>query len=144
MQFDGNVRSAQLREEADAHHILTHELHHAGSAQAKIGTRCGLQVNGEGLQANEGMTEYLTQLSMGAHGIERAMDGSLHVHEAVPYRGPVLAMLALHEQFKLGRADHFAVLFNAYHGEVGGQAHLEQALDEFYRYDHAITRRLNQ
>ena len=144
VQFDGNVRSARLRSGSDAHHVVAHELHHAGSAQTQEKYRCGLQINGEGLEANEGMTEYLAQLSVGSPGIERLADGRLRIREDVPYRAPVFAMLALHEQFKTGKNSHFATLFNAYHGDVRGQAQLEQALDAFYQHDVAISGQLSR
>ena len=142
VQFNGSVRSARLRSGYDAHSVVAHELHHAGSAQTikeKYRYRCGLQVNGEGLEANEGMTEYLAQLSVGSSGIERFADGSLRIREGVPYRAPVFAMLTLHEQYKVGKNSHFATLFNAYHGDVRSQLQLEQALDSFYLYDAAIS-----
>lgn len=145
VHFDGHVRSPRLREGADAYHIITHELHHAASAQTrKEGYRCGLQIRGQGLEANEGMTEYLAQLSIGSPGIVRSTDGSLSVRRDVPYRAPVLAILALHEQYKIGDNGHFATLFNAYHGDVRSQAQLEQALDVFYQHDTAVSRYLNR
>lgn len=144
VQFDGSVRSARLRSGSDAYHVVAHELHHAGSAQTQENYRCGLQINGEGLEANEGMTEYLAQLSVGSPGIERLADGSMRIRQDVPYRVPVFAVLALHEQFKAGKNNHFAVLFNAYHGDVRGQAQLEQALDAFYRHDVAISGQLSR
>jgi hypothetical protein len=144
VQFDGSVRSARLREGADAHHVVAHELHHAGSAQTQENYRCGLQINGQGLEANEGMTEYLAQLSVGSPGVERLTDGGLRIRQDVPYRAPVFAMLALHEQFKAGKNNHFAVLFNAYHGDVRSQAQLEQALDVFYQHDVAISTQLSR
>ena len=144
VQFDGNVRSARLRSGPEAYHILAHELHHAGSAQTQKNYRCGLQINGEGLEANEGMTEYLAQLSAGSPGIERLADGSSRVRQGVPYRAPVFAMLALHKQFEAGMNNHFAVLFNAYHGDVRSQAQLEQALDAFYEHDVAISGQLSR
>ncbi|MCA9301391.1 hypothetical protein H6801_04315 [Candidatus Nomurabacteria bacterium] len=143
IQFDGSVRSARLRSDSDAYYVVAHELHHAGSAQTQENYRCGLQINGEGLEANEGMTEYLAQLSIGSPGIERVTDG-LRIRQDVPYRVPVFAMLELHEQFKAGKNNHFAVLFNAYHGDVRGQAQLEQALDAFYRQDVAISGQLSK
>ena len=144
VQFDGNVRSARLRSSSDAYHVVAHELQHAGSAQTQANYRCGLQINGEGLEANEGMTEYLAQLSVGSPGIERLTDGGLRIREEVPYRAPVFAMLALHEQFKAGKNNHFAVLFNAYHGDVRSQAQLEQSFDAFYQHDVAISDRLSR
>lgn len=144
VQFDGSVRSARLRSGSDAHHVVAHELHHAGSAQTQEKYRCGLQINGEGLEANEGMTEYLAQLSVGSPGIERLADGGLRIREDVPYRAPVFAMLALHEQFKAGKNNHFAVLFNAYHGDVRSQAQLEQAFDAFYQHDVVISGQLSR
>lgn len=144
VQFDGSVRSARLRSGSDAHHVVAHELHHAGSAQTQEKYRCGLQINGEGLEANEGMTEYLAQLSVDSPGIERLADGGLRIREDVPYRAPVFAMLALHEQFKAGKNNHFATLFNAYHGDVRSQAQLEQALDAFYQHDVAISSQLSR
>lgn len=140
VQFDGSVRSAQLRDDTDARAIIAHELQHAGSAQ--FGSRCGLQANGEGLEANEGMTEYLAQLSIGSPGIEHRENGNISVRESVAYRAPVFAMMALHEQFKAGKNQYFATLFNAYHGDVRSSAQLEQALDVFYRHDVAITEQL--
>jgi len=139
VQFDGAVGSPRLREPTDAYHVIAHELQHAGSAQTQEGYRCGLQMRGQGLEANEGMTEYLTQISIDSPGIERLVDGGLRVRQDVPYWAPVFAMLALHEQFKAGKNNHFAVLFNAYHGDVRNQAQLEQALDAFYEYDIAIS-----
>ena len=144
VQFDGSVRSARLRSDSDAYHVVAHELHHAGSAQTQENYRCGLQINGEGLEANEGMTEYLAQLSVGSPGIERPADGSMRIRQDVPYRAPVFAMLALHEQFKADKNNHFAVLFNTYHGDVRSQAQLEQALDAFYRHDAAISGQLSR
>jgi len=138
VQFDGNVRSARLRSGSDAYHVIAHELHHAGSAQTQENFRCGLQINGQGLEANEGMTEYLAQLSVGSPGIERLSDGGWRIRKDVPYRAPVFAMFELHEQFKADKNNHFAVLFNAYHGDVRSQTQLEQALDAFYRHDVAI------
>lgn len=90
------------------------------------------------------MTEYLAQLSFGSPGIEQVAGGGLRVRQDVPYRAPVFAMLALHEQFKAGKNSHFAVLFNAYHGDVRNQAQLEQALDAFYQHDVAISGQLSR
>lgn len=132
VQFDGSVGSPRLRSKLDATHVLVHELHHASSAQTREKSRCGLQLDGKGLEANEGMTEYLAQLSIGSPGIERLADGSARIRQDVPYRAFVFAMLALHEQFKAGNNNHFAVLFNAYHGDTRDRVQLEQALDAFY------------
>lgn len=142
IHFDGSIRSAKLRDNADAHHIIAHELQHASSAQIVDEDRCGLRVGNEGLEANEGMTEYLAQLSIGSPGINKLEDGKLYIREDVPYRVAVLAMLALHEQFQAGKNNHFAVLFNTYHGCIYNQSQLEQALDAFYQYDAAISRHL--
>lgn len=142
VQFDGSVQSARLRDNIDAHHVVAHELQHAASAQA--GLRCGLQANGVGLEANEGMTEYLAQLSIGAPGIEQLAGGGARIRQGVSYRAPAFAMMALHEQFKTGKNNHFAVLFNAYHGDTRNQAQLEQALDVFYRHDVAISGQLGR
>ena len=142
VQFDGNVQSARLRTGSDAHHVIVHELQHAGSAQTQENYRCGLQINGQGLEANEGMTEYLAQLAIGSPGIERVAGDTLRIRQDVPYRAPVFAMLALHEQFKTGRNNHFANLFNAYHGDVRSQEQLEQALDAFYQHNATIARHL--
>ena len=144
VQFDGSIRSARLRSGSDAYHVVAHELHHAGSAQTLENYRCGLQINGQGLEANEGMTEYLAQLSVGSPGIESLADGSSRIREEVPYRIPVFVMLALHEQFMNGKNNHFSVLFNAYHGDVRSQAQLEQAFDIFYQYDVALSHRLGR
>lgn len=142
VQFDGNIRSARLRSGSDAYHVIAHELHHAGSAQTQENFRCGLQINGQGLEANDGMAEYLAQLSIGSPGIERLIDGSSRIRQGVPYRPPVFAMLALHKQFKAGKNNHFAVLFNANHGDVRNHSQLEQALDAFYRHDVTISNQL--
>lgn len=139
VQFTGNVQSPELRDATDAHHVITHELHHAGSAQTKENYRCGLQINGQGLEANEGMTEYLTQLTIGCPNIEQLEDGSMRVRRDAPYSIPVFAMLVLHEQFMSGKNTHFATLFNAYHGDVRDLTQLEQALDVFYQHDTFIA-----
>jgi len=140
VQFEGHMRSARVRTTAEAHHIIAHELQHAGSAQAE--GRCGLQANGQGLEANEGMTEYLAQLSIGSPDITHFPDGRSQVNAGAFYRVPVFAMLSLHEQFKLGKNHHFATLFNAYHGDTRSAPQLEQALDAFYDTDANITRLL--
>lgn len=144
MHAVGSVRSARLRRSTEAHHVIAHELHHAGSAQAQENYRCGLWISGKGLEVDEGMTEYLAQLSIGSPGIERLTDGSMRIRKSVPYRTPVFAMLALHEQFKASKNNHFAVLFNAYNGDVRSQVRLEQALDEFYLHDVAIADNLSR
>jgi len=144
VQFDGSVRSPELRSDSDAYHVLAHELHHAGSAQTQKTRRCGLMINGQGLGADEGMTEYLAQLSVGSPGIEQSTDGSLRIRPGVPYRSPVSAMLELHEQFKTGKNNHFAILFNAYHGDVRQRSQLEEALNAFYRQDVKISNHLNR
>lgn len=144
VHFEGSVRSARLRDGSDAHHVVTHELQHAGSAQTQEKLRCGLSIKGQGLEANEGMTEYLAQISIGSPGIEQLANGGLRVRQEVPYRAPVLAVLALHKQFKAGKNSHFAVLFNAYHGDVRNQVQLEQALESFYRHDVSISGQLNR
>lgn len=139
VQFEGNVQSARLRDMDQAHHIIAHELHHASSVQSDL--RCGLQSNGRGLSANEGMTEYLAQIATGESGIEKFADGS-RVKQGVPYRSPVFAILALHEQFKAGQNNYFAILFNAYHGDVRDPLQLEKALDEFYRIETSVSKQL--
>ncbi len=144
IQFDGSIHSVRLRDGSGAYHVAVHELQHAGSAQTQEHYRCGLQINGWGLEGNEGMTEYLTQIAMGKPGIIQSPNGNLYVKEDVPYRAPVTAILALHEQFKMGKNNHFAVLFNAYHGDVRSSAHLEQALDAFYRHDIAVSTQLGR
>ena len=130
----GTARNGVERTKEEAYPIIAHELNHAASAQDSK-SRVGLKMNGQGLEANEGMTEYLAQLAIGSPNIERMADGSMCVSEYAPYREAVFAMLVLHQQFKAGRNNHFATLFNAYHGDVRSQAHLEQALDAFYQYD---------
>lgn len=137
VQFAGNVNSPELRSGSEAYGIIAHELHHAGSAQTQKDYRCGLQINKEGLEANEGMTEYLAQLSVGSPGIEIFENGNMRIKEGSPYREFVFVMLALHQQFKAGENNHFATLFNVYHGDVVNKTQLEQALDAFYRYDAA-------
>ncbi len=141
VQYDGSVQSAQVRQETDALLIVAHELNHSASAQEF--SRCGLRVNRQGLDANEGMTEYLAQISTGEPGIQRLSDGSSFVRPSVPYRAPVIAILALHEQFKAGRNTYFATLFNTYHGDVRSKAQLEEALDVFYEHDAAISGQLH-
>ena len=143
VQFDGSVNAAKLRQGQEVHHIIAHELQHAGSAQDLERYRCGLQSNGQGLEVNEGMTEYLAQLSSGSPGIELLDNGNMRIKPGVPYTAPVYAMLALHEQFKSGRNSYFALLFNAYHGAVNDHDDLRQALDAFYRYDAEVAAQLS-
>ena len=142
VQFSGSVRSAQPRGGPEAYRVLVHELHHASAAQCKDRSRSGLRCKGRGVEVTEGMTEYLAQLSIDDSNIRRRSDGGLFVQQDTPYREPVFAMLALHEQFKAGKNNHFAVLFNAYHGDVLDRVQLERALDAFYRYDIAISDQL--
>lgn len=137
VQLDGSVGKPRYRTPAEAKPIITHELHHAGSAQffKKSGEkmlRCGLMVNGQGITINEGMTEYLAQLSLGCPDIKQQANGNLIVTPDASYRMEVSVMLALHKQFQAGKNSHFATLFNAYHGDVRDQARLEQAMDVFY------------
>lgn len=138
VHFDGNVRSAEKRSKAETFHILSHELHHAGSAQTIDGYRCGLQTNGQGLEVNEGMTEYLAQLSAGCPNIKRLPNGHISVERTMPYAMPVTAILSFHQQYNNGANNHFATLFNAYHGDAQSQAQLEQALDAFYQLDSSL------
>ncbi len=138
VHFDGNVRSAEKRTKTEAFHILSHELHHAGSAQTIDGNRCGLQINGQGLEANEGMTEYLAQLSAGCPDIRRLPNGNINIERTMSYAKPVTAVISLRQQFKNGTNNHFAVLFNAYHGDIRSQSQLEQALDAFYQLDSSL------
>ncbi len=144
VQFDGNVRSPKLRSGLAAYHIIVHELNHAASAQTQEKNRCGLQANGQGLEANEGMTEYLAQLSIGSPGIGQLANGHSYVRQDVPYKSPVAAMLILHERFRTGKDNHFATLFNAYHGDVSNQTQLEEAIDTFYQYDITISNQSNR
>lgn len=137
VQFNGNIYSPIIRNSDDAEHVIAHELQHAASAQTKL--RCGLQANGQGLEVNEGMTEYLAQLSLGSPGILQLENGDKSVGQDVPYNVPVLAMLLLHGQFKSGSNKYFAALFNAYHGSINDAAELEEALDNFYRLDLEIS-----
>lgn len=137
IQFEGSVQAAKLRTASDARRIIVHEVHHAGSAQTD--KRCGLQVNKQGLEVNEGMTEYLAQLSTGGPGIEQLANGGLSIRRDVPYREPVFAVLALHQQFITGKNNHFAILFNAYHGDTVSEQQLEEALDAFYELDDIFT-----
>lgn len=137
VQLDGSMGKPRYRTPAEAKPIITHELHHAGSAQffKKSGEkmlRCGLTVNGQGIAINEGMTEYLAQLSLGRPDIKQQANGGLTIASNTSYKKEVSIMVALHEQFKEGKSSHFATLFNAYHGDVRDQARLEQAMDVFY------------
>ncbi|MCL4392626.1 hypothetical protein M1145_00585 [Patescibacteria group bacterium] len=141
VQFDGSIRSARLREGSDAHHVIAHELQHASSAQT--GLRCGLRISKQGLEVDEGMTEYLTQLSIGAPGIEHSANGTMKISYDVPYREAVFAMMVLHEQFKFEKNMYFSTLFNAYHGDVMSQRQLESALYEFYRLNLVISQSLS-
>lgn len=138
VQFDGSVRTPVFRSEDNAKGIIAHELQHAASAQSE--SRCGLQSNGQGLEVNEGMTEYLAQISLDKSGILQLDNGGKSVSSNVAYKVPVLAMLVLHEEFKSGKNQHFATLFNVYHGDVRKKAELEEALDHFYKQDEEISR----
>ena len=128
---NGNGSGVASHTRAETNHIITHQLNHAASAQSNNGIM-GLNINGQGLEANEGMTEYLTQLAIGIPGFERMQSGEFSVNKDVPYGGAVLTMLALHKQFQKGRNDHFATLFNSYYGCTQNLHQLEQALDSFY------------
>lgn len=141
VQFDGSVLSAQLRDSADAYHILAHEVDHASSAQDLQYGRCGLQMLSEGLEANEGMTEYVAQRAIGSPGIKELRGGGVRVEDNVFYANPVRVMLFLHLQFMNRENDHFATLFNAYHGDVRSRRRLEHALDVFYYHNINLANR---
>lgn len=114
--------------------IVSHELHHVASAQTdKEKIRCGLRVVDQGIGIDEGMTEFLTQLSIGSPNIERLVNGNLRLRKESDYQPVVFGMLALYKQFEVGRNEYFATLFNAYHGDVKDQGALEEAIDMFYR-----------
>lgn len=130
LQFDGENMVPEFQERKKAKLVTAHELQHAGSAQ--FGARCGLMSNGRGIEANEGMTEFLAQLSTGNPGIIENPSGLSDVMWNVSYRAPVFTALALYKQFNAGSNNHFAVLFNAYHGDVRSQSQLEESLDAFY------------
>ncbi len=137
VQYEGSIsQGAQSRSHEDATHIISHELHHATSAQA--GLRCGLVVGHAGLDVNEGMTEFLAQHSLARPMLVSNARGEISVPQEVPYRIPVLVTLALYRQFVTGTNNHFATLFNAYHGDVGSQTQLEDALDHFYQLEAAV------
>lgn len=147
VQFAGDVQSSRLRSKEEARHVLSHELQHASSAQILTSTqvRCGLSINGQGLEANEGMSEYLAQLSIGSPGIEFSRSqNTVRASERLPYRLPTIAILLLHEEFKKNENRHFATLFNAYHGDVKSTKDLERAFDAFYQHDIALARDLRR
>lgn len=137
IQFNGSANNPSLKPYNVARLTIAHELQHAGSAQSNI--RCGL-MNGrrEGLDANEGMTEYLAQLALGKPGINTLPDGRSSIGPGVAYHLATATMYSLHNQFNHGTNKHFAVLFNAYHGDVRSGAQLEDSLDAFYEIENTI------
>lgn len=137
IQFNGSTNNPSLKPQEVAKHTIAHELQHAGSAQSNI--RCGL-MNGrrEGLDANEGMTEYLAQLALGKPGINTLPDGRSYIGPDAAYHLATATTYTLHNQFNHGTNKHFAVLFNAYHGDVRSSAQLEESLDAFYEIENAI------
>lgn len=139
VQFVGSVRAAELPSQEDAHHVVVHEVEHATSAQS--GLRCGLQASGMGLEANEGMTEYLGQLSIHSPNSVRQV---LEIGTRVAYRPPTITMYLLHQQLITGENQAFATLFNAYHGDVRNKDQLEEALDTFYTSDNIVGYELRQ
>jgi hypothetical protein len=133
----GTVQSAELQQGVEAMTNITHESFHALSAQTEV--RTGLRLGPDGLAANEGLTNYLTQLALGTDSaIERNSDGSSRLQANIAYPAGTLAMLALHEQFKSNRNRHFAVLFNAYMGDTRSATELEDALETFYALEELI------
>lgn len=137
--LSGTVDNPSLQDDETARKVVFHELHHAISAQSDTGDghrghswRIGLCANGHGDDVNEGMTEYLSQLAQGNPDIKYD-DHSVSVSSF--YQKQVSSMERLHAEFKRGYNRHFAVLFNAYHGDSKNPYELEQALDAFYRYN---------
>ena len=137
--FKGTVNDPSLLEEEIARKVVVHELHHAISAQSDTDDgyrgnswRLGLCANGHGTDANEGMTEYLSQLAQGNPDIKH---DSHSVSVSSFYTTQVSSMERLHAEFKRGYNKHFAVLFNAYHGDAKDAYEVEQALDAFYKYN---------
>lgn len=124
------------KRQSDPQRIVNHELLHASSAQTIPSTswRLGLQTGAYGLDPNEGMTELLTKLSVGA--VEQESDGSYVFNNgnnghSSAYGSQTRAMFTLLST----QPETFGVLFRAYYGFVSDAATLTDALKEFYLYN---------
>jgi hypothetical protein len=106
---------------------IQHELTHASAAQdGKY--RCGLRINySAGLDADEGMTEFLTQSALNFPAVRLETDGS-RIIAASSYPNQLASMLSLAQ----GQEEHFATLYRAYYGQVNSQHALSVAFDAFY------------
>jgi hypothetical protein len=142
VHLKGDAASSQIRSNEEVLPIISHELHHAASAQSVKEGRIGLKSFSGGLEANEAMTEFLSQISSGTSGISGVEDG-FRVDEDISYHIPVVAMLVLYQQYASGINQHFALLFNAYHGDVRDTQQLKNALDAFYKEESAYREQIN-
>lgn len=139
IQFEGSVAAPRFPTKEKAHLVIVHELNHVAAAQSVAESRCGLSIGRQGLEADEGMTEYLTHVATDSPAVRHYADGRVGVESSVAYRTPTAAIARLHLEQRRGESSHFATLFNAYHGDVKNTNELEQALNVFYRYDKAIS-----
>ncbi len=132
VHMKGDAGSPKARTPQEVLSIISHELHHAASAQSVEARRIGLKSIGGGLEANEGMTEFLSQISSGFEVLTRNENGSYSIREDLPYAIPTSTIAILYQQYLSGFNNHFAILFNAYHGDADSVDELRKALDAFY------------
>lgn len=110
----------------DALDTLQHELFHSTSAQ-DINGRTGLATaKGEGMRPNEGMTELLTQLSLGKIRYENGIT-RFHVRTAYKSEVKVMHWIMAHDE------SAFGALYSAYNGYVPDEKLLKHSLDMFYK-----------
>lgn len=133
----------QSRNIPDASGTVCHELFHASSAHSKPSNtlwRLGLAFQDKGFDANEGMTELLTRLSLGRVMTRSNEEGRKSYNFSSNPRqkdNPNLSNACYEEQTSamlmlfLQRPDAFKTLFRAYYGFVPDKEPLAEAFDLF-------------
>jgi len=118
----GNFKSVSQKEVTD---ILLHEIWHSAQAQDAIGIGLRTEVMDRlGESANEGLVEYLTQITGDSNGLGSLSDTS----DKYKYPYPV-GVKSMH-QLDIKDNDQFAALFRASFGHI--QPELKPALQKFY------------
>lgn len=142
LHFDDNGKEAILLDKDVTVMSISHELHHATSAQARYGagiqeTICGLSIGTQGVSVNEAMTSYLTMLTMNPEN-EKSTDPD--IHEKYGYPVASLAMSILHDMYLAGHNQYFATLFNAYYGDIKSKDELQEALSVYYSLENEVSK----
>jgi hypothetical protein len=146
LHFDDNGNEILVQDKDYAVMNISHELHHATSAQSRYGagiqeTTCGLSIGAkggaQGVSVNEAMTSYLTMLTTNPEN-EKSTD--LDIYKKYSYPVASLAMSMLHERYLAGHHQYFATLFNAYYGDIKSKDELQEALSVYYSLESEVLK----